>query len=229
MTAKTKKTNSDKEEAAVQAENNFQEDTDWQAAFLLRTRLRQARIPARFQTKTFDSFKIERSKQRKAVLQAAKAYVDSFNFKKGVPMGLFMTGSVGCGKTHMAVAVLQDIIAKGYTGLYYNMVDLLADIRATYSDHSELSEGELLREITEPDLIVLDDLGAERTSGWVNERLYLIINRRYESGKPVLVTTNLGYDELSEKLGRRTVSRLCEICETSPEFPDEDYRRKHMR
>ncbi len=205
------------------------ESPDWQQEFLIKTRLKMARIPERFKPKTLDTFRIERNKKRKAILEAAKSYIDSFNFKKGAPMGLFMTGSVGCGKTHMAVAVLQEIIKKGYTGLYYNMVDLLSDIRATYADNANLSEDELLKEITLPDLLVLDDLGAERTSGWVNERLYLIINRRYESGKPVLVTTNLGYEELAEKLGKRTVSRLCEICETSPEFPDEDYRRKHMR
>jgi len=107
-------------------------------------------------------------------------------------------------------------------------VDLLSDIRSTYGDATESNESDLLDEVNAPDLLVLDDLGAEKTSEWVNDRLYLIVNRRYESGKPVVVTTNLSLDELIRKVGERTVSRLCEICETFAPFPDEDYRRKHM-
>ena len=63
----------------------------------------------------------------------------------------------------------------------------------------------------------------------VNDRLYLIVNRRYESGKPVLVTTNMDLAQLTDKLGERTISRLCEMCHSLPPFPDEDYRKKHMR
>jgi DNA replication protein DnaC len=204
---------------------------EWQSEFLARQRLKQARIDARFLAKTFDTFKPGRSRKRKEVLQAARAFVQSFNFKNtnAPPRGLCLEGPVGCGKTHIAVAILKEIIEKGYTGLYYNMVDLLADIRATYDTGAVLSESEIIDEIIEPDLLVLDDLGAERTSGWVNERLYMIINRRYVSCKPVVVTTNLSLDELTEKLGERTASRLCEICEWFTGFPDEDYRKAHMR
>jgi DNA replication protein DnaC len=201
---------------------------EWQRDFLAQRRLEAARIPVRFQSKSFESYKTERNPKRKFVLQAAEAFVSSFNFNAGPPRGLLMEGAVGCGKTHIAVAILRGVIQKGYTGLYYNMVDLLSDIRSTYGDATEASESDLLDEVNAPDLLVLDDLGAEKTSEWVNDRLYLIVNRRYESGKPVVVTTNLSLDELIRKVGERTVSRLCEICETFAPFPDEDYRRKHM-
>lgn len=206
------------------------EAPEWQADFVERVRLKKARIPAFFLGKTFDSFKAQRVKERIEVLNAAKSYVSSFNFKSDAPPeGLMIEGTVGCGKTHIAVAILKEIVAKGYSGLYYNMVNLLSDIRSTYNPNSPLDESELLAEFDEPDLVVLDDLGAEKTADWVNDRLYLIVNRRYESGKPIVVTTNLSEKELIDKLGPRIVSRLCEICHRFPKFPDEDYRREHMR
>jgi DNA replication protein DnaC len=201
---------------------------EWQVEFLNRTRLKTARIDARFMEKSLDTYKIERNKNRSNVVHSAKGFVKSFNLEKGPPPGMIFEGGVGTGKTHIAVAILKEVIALGHTGLYYNMVDLLSDIRATYSDSATLTENEIIEEVLAPDLLVLDDLGAERTSGWVNERLYLIVNRRYGSGKPILATTNLSLDELTQKLGERTMSRLCEMCHWFREFPKEDYRKKHM-
>jgi DNA replication protein DnaC len=211
---------------------------EWQAGYLADMRIERARIPRRFLGKTFEKFKTGRNANLKAVLQGAKDWVNTFKLdsdddpdaaKPVTDRGLLIQGTVGCGKTHIAVAILLAVIRKGYGGLYYNMPDLLSDIRATYSNASPISENDLLEEIDRPDLVVLDDLGAEAAKDWVNDRLYLIVNRRYESCKPVIVTTNLTVDELAEKLGERTVSRLCEMCCTFAEFPEEDYRRKHMR
>ena len=212
---------------------------EWQAQYLAELRLERARIPRRFLGKTFDSFKTGSSAKRKAIFDAAKGWVNTFKLelndaqreldKPFKDSGLLIQGVVGCGKTHLAVAILQAVIRKGYSGLYYNMPDLLSDIRATYSNDSSVTESDLLEEINQPDLVVLDDLGAEVARDWVNDRLYLIVNRRYESCKPVIVTTNLSLEELTEKLGERTVSRLCEMCHAFAEFPAEDYRKKHMR
>lgn len=201
--------------------------TEWQQEFLLNARLERARIPVRFAGKTLENFAINRNPKRKEVIQNAENYIRGF--QSNTVDGLLLTGCVGCGKTHIAVAILQAVIRKGYTGLYYNMPDLLSDIRSTYDTHSELSEGDLLEEVNEPDLLLLDDLGAETAKDWVNDRLYLLINRRYEMSKPILVTTNLDLEELTQKLGSRTVSRLCEMCHRFAEFPKEDFRRQNMR
>lgn len=204
-------------------------DNAWQSDFLGELRLEDARIPPRFLGKALDNFLVERQPRRKNLLQAAQAYVGSFNFNNTSPLGLLMHGGVGCGKTHIAVAILKAIVAKGYHGLYYNMVDLLADIRRTYNNDNSLDESEFLDDLLAPDLLVIDDLGAEKTTEWVNDRLYLIVNRRYDACRPILVTTNLmTIEEMESKLGKRTASRLCEMCESFPEFPDEDYRKQHM-
>lgn len=199
---------------------------DWQGEFMAGLRLERARIPRRFSGKLVENFETGRNAKRKTIVEASRAYINTFN-AQSTP-GLLITGGVGCGKTHIAVAILQGIIRRGFSGLYYNMPDLLSDIRATYGDNSNLTETDLLDDINEPDLLVLDDLGAETAKDWVNDRLYLIVNRRYESCKPIIVTTNLDVGELTHKLGERTVSRLCEMCETFAPFPDEDYRKKNM-
>ena len=205
-------------------------DAAWQGDFLGELRLENARIPPRFLGKTLENFLAERNARRKAILGDADSYVRSFNFDTAPPSSLLLRGGVGCGKTHVAVAILRAVIAKGYRGLYYNMVDLLADIRRTYSDDHAIDEAEFLDDLLAPDLLVIDDLGAEKTTEWVNDRLYLIVNRRYDAERPLLVTTNLmTIEEMEQKLGKRITSRLCEMCQLPfPEFPDEDFRKKHM-
>jgi len=149
-------------------------------------------------------------------------------FKLDEDYGLLIRGGTGAGKTHIAVGILRQVIDKGYTGLYCNVPDLLARLRATYESHSEESEADVIEACCACDLLILDDLGSESTTEWVLDRLYLLINRRYESLRPIIVTTNCNEEELREKVGKRIVSRLNEMCQPFPSFPLEDYRMKMM-
>jgi DNA replication protein DnaC len=190
-------------------------------------RLRAAEIPDKFMSKSLDNF-VARDKKRKRIVDAARHYIQGFNLREQMK-GLLIIGTIGAGKSHVAVAILKDIIAKGYTGLYYNIPELLRRLRETYDPQSETVESDILEQTTSCELLVLDDLGAELTSGWVRDRLYLIVNRRYEQGKPTIITTNCDLAELGERVGGRLTSRLCEMCQKFEEFPDEDYRRKTMK
>lgn len=202
---------------------------EWQAEFFRRKRLERARIPQRFMNKTLETFSA-RDRIRKELLRNAELYVNQFNLSRPgeCDRGLLMIGSVGCGKTHLAIAILQRIIEKGYTGLYYNSPNLLRDIRATFDESSTLTEDDLLEEVTTTDLLVFDDVGAENSTQFVLDRFYLIINERYEGGKPIIVTTNLDQGALENRLGSRIVSRLLEMCQTFGPFPAEDWRRKNL-
>lgn len=202
-------------------------DANWQAEFFIRQRLAAARIPARFMGKSLENYSA-RDKIRKMLVHSAQAYISGFTFKADYPKGLLMSGGVGCGKSHLAVAILKGVIAKGYSGLYYNSPDLMRDIRATFDRDSEVKEDDLLEEVTTTDLLVFDDVGAENVTGFVLDRFYLIINERYEGCKPVIITTNLDEPTLENRLGKRIVSRLSEMCETFGPFPEEDWRRKRM-
>jgi DNA replication protein DnaC len=204
-------------------------DPQWQAEFFHRKRMERARIPPRFMNKTLESFKA-RDKIRKELLRSAQMYAKSFNLERRneCDKGLLMIGSVGCGKTHLAVAILEKIIEKGYSGLYYNSPSLLRDIRATFDQGNEMREEDLLEEVTTTDMLVFDDVGAENSTQFVLDRFYLIINERYEAGKPIIVTTNLNKEEMENRLGSRIVSRLAEMCNPFGPFPEEDWRRKNL-
>lgn len=194
---------------------------------LYQERLRQARIPQKFLAKSLDSF-VARDKLRNRMVSDARDFINTFNPKAPEETkGLILKGPTGSGKTHIATAILTGVVKKGYSGVYYNVTELLKDLRETYSRDSEEVEANIIGRAGEVDLLVLDDLGSEATSGWVRDRLYLIINRRYENLKPLIVTTNLEPDELTKQVGDRITSRIEEMCHTY-DFPAEDYRRKKM-
>ena len=188
---------------------------------------KQTMVPPKFANKTLANFETP-DKVRKLLREKATEFHQNFKPLSEQHNGILMVGSTGSGKTHLSIAILKEVVAKGYTGLYYNVPELLNDLRDTYHQDSAQVEEDILSRAAGVDLLVLDDLGAERTSGWVRDRLYLIINRRYESLKPTIITTNLGMRELQDQVGERIVSRLSEMCPQRFEFPSEDFRRQFL-
>ncbi|MBI5104934.1 MAG: ATP-binding protein [Solirubrobacterales bacterium] len=99
----------------------------------------------------------------------------------------------------------------------YSLPRLLAQIRMTFDEGSEASYTQLIDRLTAVDLLHVDDVGAEKTSEWVLEQLYAIVNARYEEERSVVITTNItDPEELVEQIGVRTVSRLQEMCVLLP-------------
>ena len=103
----------------------------------------------------------------------------------------------------------------------YSLPRLLAEIRATFEADHEGSYVDFLERLTAVDLLHVDDVGAEKTSPWVLEQLYAIVNARYEDEKSIIITTNLSHDDLCEQIGIRTVSRLKEMCEVLPLYGED--------
>ncbi|MEX1141826.1 MAG: ATP-binding protein [Thermoleophilaceae bacterium] len=127
--------------------------------------------------------------------------------------GLWFTGDVGTGKTSLAMLVSQAAEKAGRSVAVYPVTRLLAEIRDTYDSDSRGSYMDLFRRLCSVDLLHLDDLGAEKRTDWVLEQLYAIVNERWQDERSIVVTTNIhDLDELREQIGRRTVSRLLEIC-----------------
>ncbi len=133
-------------------------------------------------------------------------------------MGLMLTGNVGAGKTHVAVGLVKLACGLGIEARFLTMAELLGAIKATY-DHERAAphrrgrprasgESDLLDELAELPLLALDDLGTENPTSWACDRLYTLVNRRYLSRRPMIVTTNLSLEALADRLGERTVSRL---------------------
>jgi DNA replication protein DnaC len=183
---------------------------------LYETLLKNARIPRRYLHCELTNFETHTDSQRTAHRRALKL-VDEFPVAE---RGLLLFGEAGVGKTHLAVAVLKEIVRrKGGRAIFYETRELLKLVRDTYSTRAEASELDVLQPVLEAELLVLDDLGAEKKSEWVEETLGLVVNTRYSERRLTVFTTNLSDVENTEptsfafQLGLRTRSRLLEMCE----------------
>jgi DNA replication protein DnaC len=154
----------------------------------------------------------------------ARRFVRRLDERLDQGRGLWFFGGVGTGKTTLAMLVSQAALSAGRSVAIYSLPRLLAEIRETFESDREGSYTSLMDRLTAVDLLHLDDVGAEKTSPWVLEQLYAIVNARYEAERSMLITTNLERSALAEQIGERTVSRLEEMCETVP-FYGRDRRR----
>jgi DNA replication protein DnaC len=179
--------------------------------------LAEARIPPRFVRAELENFEHDMDTQRSA-WQKATAFVDAFPV---VDRGLVLYGPHGVGKTHLAVGILKACVrGKGARAFFFETRELLRLVRDTYNRSVEETEMEVLKPLLDADLLVLDDLGAERTSEWVQETLGLVVNTRYNGKRATIFTSNLvdSPDNTDPQgfifqLGARTRSRLVEMCD----------------
>lgn len=131
---------------------------------------------------------------------------------------LYLTGQRGSGKTHMAAAMIREIVMdktpwhSTASLQWVSVPDLLLEIRASFREKAERSEQEIIEQYSECRVLVLDDLGAEKTTEWSLQTLYTILDRRYREERQTIITSNLSLDELADKLDDRIASRLSELC-----------------
>jgi DNA replication protein DnaC len=187
-----------------------------------RARSLSAVIPRRYSGSSFDRPPV--TDMPAPQVQVVRRFVRDIDANLDAGRGLWFYGSVGTGKTTLAMLVSRSALDAGRSVAIYSLPRLLAEIRATFETDSEGSYVDFLDRLAAVDLLHVDDVGAERTSDWVLEQLYAIVNARYEDERSVIITTNLERDALVEQIKERTVSRLEEMCTLVPLY-GEDARR----
>lgn len=190
--------------------------------------MHDARIPPRYARCDLSNFLVYPNEKLHLALGRARKFADTF---PAVTKGLCLIGPPGIGKTHIAVGVLREAMQKtGVRGLFYDTRELLKMIRSTYNPVVRTAEMDILRPVMDAELLVLDDLGAEKPSEWVEETMNLIVNTRYNERRPTIFTTNFedtpddtNLDSLKVRVGFRMHSRLHEMCEFL-EYEGPDFR-----
>jgi DNA replication protein DnaC len=207
--------------------------------------LDRTRIPARYRNCTLANFESHNDSHRDAV-KISKKFIENYPAQD---VGLLFIGPCGVGKTHLAAAILGELVTKkGATGLFYDFRDMIRDIQNTFTPESALSESDILEPVFESRILVLDELGAKRSTAWVEETIFYVINHRYNQRKLTIFTSNYpdtaeeedarapmfkksgfgagksGEDTLVDRIGVRLRSRIYEMCKVV-EVGGADYRK----
>ena len=161
---------------------------------------------------TFESFSLDYYKdderayrQMEKVFAACKSYGEKF---RADSPSLLFKGGTGLGKTHLSLAIAGKAIEKGFGVIYGSAQSFAVALERERFDRDLPEDGSTDAQLGECDLLILDDLGTEFPSAYVNAALYNIVNTRMMAGKPTIISTNLDYDGISRQYDERVASRL---------------------
>lgn len=183
-------------------------------------------ISKRLKEATLDNY-IPQNKSQQIAKESVKKYIEIFDIDN--PINLLFIGGYGVGKSHLAKAIADEVMKKTnpktdrkYTAIFISVPKLLRKIRSTYNKKSEISEEEIFEVLENVDLLILDDLGAEKQTDWSDERLFDIIDSR--QGMHTIYTSNYNEEGLFEILGERNFSRIVNEDTKIIEIQGKNYR-----
>jgi DNA replication protein DnaC len=182
----------------------------------------------RMKSYTFANFKPFVSPAATKAVEKVERYLANWEENREAGRGLYFCGDVGTGKTHLAVAVMNELMSKRRVpSLFVTVPELLDNLRGAYNDPGRNLD-EWMAAVKNADLLLLDDLGSERVTEWVQERLFVVVNHRYREVLPTIFTSNVGPKDLAAQLGERTASRVIAMCDWIS-LEGEDYREMEAR
>ncbi len=151
----------------------------------------------------FDYKSLNLSSEERQSLE--QAYRNAVNFAKSPEGWLIFMGVNGCGKTHLAAAIANHLRREGKSVLFIVVTDLLDYLRSTFNPESRLSYDELFEKIKKTPVLILDDFGEQSATPWAQEKLYQLINYRYNARLATVITTCLSLDEIESRISSRMV------------------------
>lgn len=195
-----------------------EEDRRAQEAVLAEARYRElvarARIPKMWRDVTFEN---SDPAIRKAAFRAARSYAENFNAESGTLV--FYSRGYGCGKTHLVACIANHVLHQLRRPVLFKKArDLLLDIRRTFAERGTETEADILNQVLSVELLILDDVGVDNPSPWIESTYWTIFDRRLEWQLPTIVTANypLGAQasevSLGERIGYGALSRLIQLC-----------------
>ena len=170
-------------------------------------KLEFADIPVKYKDDTFDTYRIEvyeNKEPMRKLKELCKSYVEQFD---SIDKGLYIYGfTKGSGKTKMACTIGNELMKRGHDVKFATMGTILDKIKSTYNKESDYTEDRLMDELKTVEVLIIDDLGMENASKWANDKVYEIINYRYNAKKKTIYTSNISLKDMD--YDDRIVSRI---------------------
>jgi DNA replication protein DnaC len=211
--------------------------------------LRAAGIPVIHKESTFSNYNADGAQELAKAKIVAQRWAEQYSLLRR-SRGLLLVGPSGVGKTHLSVAIIKELVGKGVRCLFCDYRELLKRIQNSYNPSADTTELEILRPVFEADVLVLDDLGAVKPTGWVWDAVSIVLNTRYNDQRTTLITSNFEdgpakasitsddriiarrealtaarKETLGDRIGERMRSRLFEMCRLV-QIDGKDYRQR---
>ena len=189
---------------------------------IIQSLLKRSAIPMGFENVNFDNYKLEDGEEQSKVFNLCKRFAINFKVaKQNNVQGVFF-GNTGTGKTSLAISIIKKVIEDGNTAIFTSMADIAYAVKETFNNDGR-TEHMVLQDFIDIDLLIIDECGVNFNE-FNKEKLFYIINKRFEKCNPTIIITNT-LDDFEERIGSRVFSRM-QISSFILNFNWQDYRKK---